>query len=68
MNGYPLMLDVSNRLAVIVGGGAVAVRKPRAFWRRERIGSGCVSLEFDVRLPGDPFHTCQRNYDVAIDR
>lgn len=48
---YPLLLDVTERLVVIIGGGAVAARKAvgvqAAGGRRIR----CVALEFHLDMP-----------------
>jgi siroheme synthase-like protein len=48
---YPLMLDVTDRLVVIVGGGAVAVRKARGLLQAGASRVRCVSREFDAQLP-----------------
>ena len=49
---YPMMLDVSDRLAVIVGGGAVAVRKASGLFDCGATRIRCVSPAFDERMPG----------------
>jgi precorrin-2 dehydrogenase/sirohydrochlorin ferrochelatase len=48
---YPLLLDVTNKLAVIIGGGRVAARKARGL-----LDAGCqkirvVSVQFCAELP-----------------
>jgi precorrin-2 dehydrogenase/sirohydrochlorin ferrochelatase len=48
---YPLMLDVSDRLVVIVGGGAVAVRKARGLLQAGANRVRCVAPEIDPQLP-----------------
>ena len=48
---YPLMLDVTGRLVVVVGGGAVAVRKVTGLLEA---GAGCVRIvspEVDPEMP-----------------
>ena len=49
---YPMMLDVTDRLAVIVGGGAVAVRKAGGLLECGAARVRCVSPAFDARMPG----------------
>lgn len=51
--GYPLLLDVSSRLILIVGGGAVAVRKAQGLLAAGARHVRCVSPEFDTRMPGE---------------
>ncbi|HEX8911842.1 MAG TPA: NAD(P)-dependent oxidoreductase [Humisphaera sp.] len=48
---YPLMLDVSGRLAVIVGGGGVAVRKARGLLDAGVGGVRVVSPAFHPEMP-----------------
>ena len=48
---YPLMLDVTDRLVVIVGGGAVAVRKARGLLQAGAFRVRCVAPEIDPQLP-----------------
>lgn len=48
---YPMMLDVSACLAVIVGGGAVAVRKASRLLECGATRVRCVSPAFDPRMP-----------------
>jgi siroheme synthase-like protein len=50
-HAYPLMLDVTDRLIVIIGGGAVAARKAAGLIE---CGAGrvrCVAPAFDAALP-----------------
>jgi siroheme synthase-like protein len=48
---YPLMLDVSGRLIVIVGGGAVAARKAAGLIECGATRVRCVSPAFDPKMP-----------------
>jgi precorrin-2 dehydrogenase/sirohydrochlorin ferrochelatase len=48
---YPLMLDVSDRLIVIIGGGAVAARKGRGVIKAGAKRVRIVSPTFDAALP-----------------
>ena len=48
---YPLMLDVSGRLAVIVGGGGVAVRKARGLFDAGARAVRVVSPAFHPEMP-----------------
>lgn len=48
---YPLMLDVADRLVVIVGGGAVAVRKARGLLQAGANRVRCVAPAIDPQLP-----------------
>jgi precorrin-2 dehydrogenase/sirohydrochlorin ferrochelatase len=48
---YPLMLDVADRLVVIVGGGAVAVRKACGLLHCGATRVRCVSPRFDPKMP-----------------
>jgi len=48
---YPILLDVSDRLIVIVGGGAVAVRKARGLIDAGATRLRVVALEFDPHMP-----------------
>jgi siroheme synthase-like protein len=50
-HNYPLMLDVADRLVVIVGGGNVAVRKARGLIECGATRVCCVSPKFDPRIP-----------------
>ena len=49
---YPLMLDVVNRLAVIVGGGAVALRKAKGLIEAGALRIRMVSPSFHEEIPG----------------
>jgi siroheme synthase-like protein len=46
-----MMLDVTDRLVVIVGGGAVAARKARGLLEAGATRVRCVSPTFDPRVP-----------------
>jgi siroheme synthase-like protein len=48
---YPMMLDVTDRLAVIVGGGAVAARKAAGLIECGATRVRCVAPAFDGRMP-----------------
>lgn len=48
---YPMMLDVSDRLAVIVGGGSVAARKAAGLIDCGAARVRCVSPAFDPGMP-----------------
>jgi precorrin-2 dehydrogenase/sirohydrochlorin ferrochelatase len=50
-HNYPLMLDVADRLVVIVGGGAVAVRKAKGLIECGASRVRCVSPTFDDAMP-----------------
>ena len=50
---YPMMLDVSDRLVVIVGGGGVAARKASGLIECGATRLRCVSPAFDDRIPAD---------------
>jgi siroheme synthase-like protein len=50
-HAYPIMLDVTDRLTVIVGGGAVAVRKASGVIEAGATRVRCVSPAFDAALP-----------------
>jgi siroheme synthase-like protein len=50
-HNYPLMLDVTDRLVVIVGGGAVAVRKAKGLIDCGAKRVRCVSPKFDAGMP-----------------
>jgi len=49
--GYPIMLDVSDRLVVIVGGGSVAVRKARGVLEAGAKRVRCVAPRIDSAMP-----------------
>jgi siroheme synthase-like protein len=48
---YPMMLDVTDRLVVIVGGGAVAARKATTLMECGATHVRCVATRFDRNLP-----------------
>jgi precorrin-2 dehydrogenase/sirohydrochlorin ferrochelatase len=50
-HNYPLMLDVSDRLVVIVGGGAVGARKARGLIECGAKRVRCVSPNFGPDIP-----------------
>lgn len=50
-HSYPLMLDVADRLIVIVGGGAVAVRKAKGLIECGANRVRCVALHIDAQMP-----------------
>ena len=50
---YPMMLDVTDRLAVIVGGGSVAVRKAKGLLGAGARAVRVVSPEFHPDMPRD---------------
>ena len=50
-HAYPIMLDVTDRLVVIVGGGAVAVRKAAGVLEAGATRVRCVSPVFDPAIP-----------------
>jgi siroheme synthase-like protein len=50
--GYPILLDVSHRLIVIVGGGSVAVRKAAGLVEAGAVRLRIVAPEIDSRMPG----------------
>jgi precorrin-2 dehydrogenase/sirohydrochlorin ferrochelatase len=49
--GYPILLDVSNRLIVIVGGGSVAVRKAAGVLDAGATRVRVVAPEIDPQMP-----------------
>jgi siroheme synthase-like protein len=49
--GYPILLDVSNRLMVIVGGGSVAVRKAAALIDAGATRVRVVAPEIHAQMP-----------------
>lgn len=49
--GYPILLDVSNRLIVIVGGGSVAVRKAAGVLDAGATRVRVVAPEIDAQMP-----------------
>lgn len=60
---YPLMLDIADRLIVIVGGGAVAVRKAKGLIECGAKHLRCVSPEMDAEMPSSVERISAR-YDV----
>jgi siroheme synthase-like protein len=64
---YPMMLDVSDRLAVIVGGGGVAVRKARGLIEGGATRVRCVSPAFDLRLPASVERVAARYAPAHLD-
>ena len=50
---YPLMLDVTRRLVVIIGGGAVAVRKVKGLLEAGATRVRVVSPTFHAEMPAD---------------
>jgi precorrin-2 dehydrogenase/sirohydrochlorin ferrochelatase len=61
-HNYPLMLDVTGRLVVIVGGGAVAVRKARGLIDCGAKRVRCVSPAFHPDVP-DVIERVESRYD-----
>lgn len=53
-HGYPLMLDLTGRLVVVVGGGAVAVRKVKGLLDAGATHVRVVSPTFHDEMPIDP--------------
>lgn len=62
-HNYPLMLDVTDRLVVIVGGGAVAVRKARGLIDCGAKRIRCVSPRFDPGIQ-DSVERVEGRYDA----
>ena len=60
---YPLMLDVADRLIVIVGGGAVAVRKAKTLIECGATRVRCVSPEIEEAMP-EGVERITRRYEV----
>lgn len=54
--GYPILLDVSNRLIVIVGGGSVALRKATGLVDAGASRVRVVAPEIDQRMPAGVEH------------
>ncbi len=52
-HAYPLMLDVTDRLVVIIGGGAVAVRKVKGLLDAGGIRIRVISEEFRAEMPSE---------------
>jgi precorrin-2 dehydrogenase/sirohydrochlorin ferrochelatase len=61
--GYPIMLDVTDRLVVIVGGGSVAVRKARGVLEAGAKRVRCVAAEIDPAMP-PPVQRVAEQYDA----
>src|SRR3954467_4702123 len=57
---YPLMLDVTDRPVVIVGGGAVAVRKARGLLNAGATRVTIVASEFHADLPSGVHRMAER--------
>lgn len=55
-HAYPLMLDVADRLVVIVGGGAVATRKATGLIECGATRVRCVAPELDPAMPEQVEH------------
>lgn len=62
---YPLMLDVRARTVLVVGGGAVAVRKVRALLDAGATAVTVVSPEFHADLPA-AVRRVQSGYDARF--
>ena len=60
--GYPIMLDLSGRAVVIVGGGGVAVRKAKGVLDAGVVSVTVVSPEFHPELPTDVIRVAEQ-YD-----
>lgn len=52
-HGYPLLLDVSDRLVVIVGGGAVALRKAQGLLSAGARRVRCIAPRFHEQMPAE---------------
>ena len=52
-HAYPLLLDVTDRLVVIVGGGAVAARKARGLLSAGAKRIRCVAPQFSSDFPNE---------------
>jgi len=63
-HAYPMMLDVTDRLVVIVGGGAVAARKARGVLEAGGTRVRCVSPVFDAAMP-EAVERVAAPYDAA---
>jgi siroheme synthase-like protein len=53
MSGYPIVLDVKDRLIVIVGGGNVALRKTRGLLASGATTIRVISPQFHADIPPD---------------
>lgn len=59
---YPIMLDVTDRLVVIVGGGPVAARKAAGIIQAGATRVRCVSPTFDAGMP-EPVERVEGRYE-----
>jgi precorrin-2 dehydrogenase / sirohydrochlorin ferrochelatase len=50
-HAYPLLLDVSDRLVVIIGGGAVAARKAQGVLAAGGRHVKCIAVQFHAEMP-----------------
>jgi siroheme synthase (precorrin-2 oxidase/ferrochelatase) len=50
---YPILLDLTGKLVVIVGGGMVAARKAQGVIEGGATRVKCVALKFDNEMPGE---------------
>ncbi len=62
---YPLMLDVSERLIVIVGGGSVAARKAKGLLDAGATRIRMIAPDFCGDVP-DPVERITESYDVRL--
>lgn len=60
---YPVFLDLSNRLAVIIGGGAVASRKAKGLLEAGCANVRAIAPEFSEQLPPE-VHRITEEYEV----
>ena len=63
-HAYPILLDVTDRLVVIVGGGAVAARKAAGVLEAGATRVRCVSPTFDPGMPG-AVERVEATYDAS---
>jgi siroheme synthase-like protein len=59
---YPMMLDVADRLIVIVGGGAVAVRKAKTLIQCGATRVRCIAPSIDDAMPAE-VERGEKHYD-----
>src|SRR4051812_24882443 len=64
---YPLMLDVTDRPVVIVGGGAVAVRKVRGLLEAGATKITVVATDFHADLPPGVSRVAERYEPRHVD-